>query len=96
MDQSGIHIGDIGQLLHKVVDDWRLKQRKSIRHRLVDFEDHLDKLERSDWDDAEKHRAGVLEARKRYTSRLDDKHAMIDEAHRQMIAYLDRCTQGAD
>ena len=100
MDQPdetyGITSDNIGQILRKVVDDWRLEQRKSIRHRLVDFEDRLEKLEGSDWVDAEKHRSGIEEARDRYVSGLDAKYAMIDETHRQMVAHLDRCERNAE
>ena len=96
MTETEIHIGDVPNLLRKVVDDWRLEERKRIRHRLIDFEDHLDKLEGSDWSGAEQSRAGVEEARERYTSSLDDRYAMIEEAHRKMVEHLEQREQGAD
>lgn len=99
MEQSdknhGLNSEDIGPFLRKVVDDWRLDQRKSIRHRLVDFEDSLERMDSSELPDAEDHRLSVEEARDLYKSRLDDRYAMIEEMHRQMVKHLDRCEQGA-
>ena len=94
-ENFGLNKENIGQFLRRVVDDWRLEQRKSVRHRVVEFEDRLDKTEGQELPDADELRAGVVEARDRYMSKLDDRYAMIEEAHRQMVEHLDRCNGAA-
>lgn len=97
MDQSGIHIGDVGQIMRRMVDEWRLDERKSIRGRLNDFEDHFDRLEgRVDQSDTQDQRHRLQESHDLYKSQLDDRYAMIEKAHRQMVEYLDMCRQGAE
>ena len=92
MDQSGIHIGDVGRLLRRMVDNWRLDERKGVRDRLRDFEDRYEKLEsRETHAEADEFRIRLQDQFDLYKSSLDEKYAMIDEAHRQMIAYLERC-----
>ena len=96
MDQSDIRIGDVGKLLRKVVDDWRLEQRKHLRHRRLDFDDRFDALDaRTDKPGSDDMRANLQEMRELFESKLDDRHAMIDEAHRQMIEHLERSKQDA-
>ena len=89
MDQSGIHIGDVRQLVHKVIDDWRLDQRKGVRDRIRDFEDRFEKLEAREFADDGERRSRLQQQLDDYMTRVDGKYAMIDEAHRQMSDFVD-------
>ena len=96
MDQSGIHIGDVGKILRRVVDDWRLDERSKVRRQLADFEDRLDRLDGVEGQEpTEERREQLQTSLDQYNSRLGDKHAMIDEAHRQMVDYLEQAKRVA-
>ena len=97
MDQSGIHIGDVGKLLRRIVDDWRLDQKKSIRDMNRNFEDRLEKIDaREPSTGSEELKTQLREQFELYKGLMDNKHEMIDEAHRQMVEHLERCRQDAD
>ena len=90
MDQSGNHIGNVRNLLHKVLDDWLLAERKAIRTRLSDYDDRLEKLEfGSSQQDAGKAKIRLVEQRDRFKDRIEARYAMFDEAHRQMKDYVE-------
>lgn len=90
MKQSGIHIGDVRSLLHQVVDDWRLMERKALRDRLRDYEDRLEKLKyRKGQLGTEDMEARLIEQRDQFSSRIDARNAIFDEAHKRMVEYID-------
>ncbi|MDE1466462.1 hypothetical protein [Aurantiacibacter sp. D1-12] len=91
MDQSGIHIGDVRGLLHKVLNDWHFEERKAVRDRLRDYEDRLEKLDyRADQAGTQDMKARLQEQYDRFKSRVDARYEMFDEAHKQMTQYVDR------
>ncbi|MBH5322889.1 hypothetical protein [Aurantiacibacter sediminis] len=97
MSQSGIHIGDVRKLLHRVVDDWRLIERKAVRDRLRDCEDRLEKLEyRRAQSGTADMKARLIEQRDRFRSRIDARNEMLDEAHRQMAEFIDNSEANAN
>ncbi|WP_271077582.1 hypothetical protein [Aurantiacibacter sp. MUD61] len=90
MAQSDIQIGNVRNLLHKVVDDWRYDERRAVRNRLLDYEEKLEKIEQREARGEEVPlKQQTLEHYENYKSRVDAKYEMIDEAHRQMIAYVE-------
>ncbi|MFL0356944.1 hypothetical protein ACI5KX_10750 [Erythrobacter sp. GH1-10] len=91
MVQSRIHIGDVGKLVQKVIDDWRFAERKAVRDRLRDFEERFEKLKsREPHPDTDSFRERLQQSFDEFASRVDAKYAMIDEAHRQMTEFVDQ------
>ena len=89
MDQSGIHIGDVRQLLHRVLDDWRADERKKARDQIRNIEDTIEKhdLRRSP-DTSEKFVPDLRKMADDGRASMERKFAMIDEAHRQMVDFV--------
>jgi hypothetical protein len=85
--------GQVRQLLHNVLRQWRASELRLIRNRILDIEDKIDDL---------KHRSGepdsngtklalqLEEQAAHMAERKDAKVAMIEETYKLMVDFVER------
>lgn len=80
-------------MLYNVIGDWRTEQLSFTRRRVLDVQDKLDALDNRRVDPSPRTaelRAKLEEQMAHLTGRQDERVAMVEEAYKRMIAFVDR------